>query len=165
MRIALVADTHGHLDPRISEAVAGSDLLVHAGDVGTGIAAELAPLAERVVIIQGNNDPVGTGWPEQVEIDLPGGVLAITHGHQWPARSRHRKLRERFPGARAVLCGHSHRRVLELDDSPWVLNPGAAGKTRAYGGPGFIWLTIEGDAWRVERVNLAAITATRRACP
>lgn len=38
MRIALIADTHGRLDTRIAEAVRGADVLVHAGDVGDGVA-------------------------------------------------------------------------------------------------------------------------------
>ncbi len=162
MRIALIADTHGHLDPRIAAAVTGADLLVHAGDVGAGIAVELESLVAEVVIVQGNNDPANSGWPEQVALDLPGGRLAVMHGHQWPARTRHRRLREYFPDARAVLCGHSHRRVVERDTPPWLLNPGAAGKTRAYGGPGFIWLTVEPDQWAVENIELSPAGGSSR---
>lgn len=149
MRIALIADTHGTLDPRIVEAVRGADVLVHAGDVGDGVEDAMTPLADRVVIVVGNNDPEDSRWPVSQTLELPGGQLVVIHGHQWPAKTRHRKLRERFPEARAIVCGHSHRRVLETDTTPWLLNPGAAGRSRAYGGPGWLELIATRETWQV----------------
>ena len=162
MRIALIADTHGYLDPRIADAIRGADILVHAGDVGTGIEAEIAPLAARIVIVQGNNDPADSGWPNSEVLALPGGDLAVMHGHQWPAKTRHRKLREQFPDARAIVCGHSHRRVQQSDENPWLLNPGAAGRTRAYGGPGWMDLFAEAGQWRVHSESLEPQPRRRR---
>ena len=34
-RVALVSDTHGHLDSRIAEVVGRCRLVVHAGDIGS----------------------------------------------------------------------------------------------------------------------------------
>jgi len=34
MRIGLISDTHGYLDPRIEEIFSGVDHILHAGDVG-----------------------------------------------------------------------------------------------------------------------------------
>ena len=162
MRIALIADTHGALDTRIADAVRGADILVHAGDVGDGIAATLDELAAQVVIVVGNNDPASSVWPQSRQLRLPGGELAITHGHQWPAKTRHRKLREAFSDARAIVCGHSHRRLVDDDLCPWVLNPGAAGRTRAYGGPGYIELTAEVTGWRVRACDFESAHRRRR---
>lgn len=147
MRIALIADTHGVLDTRVAAAVRGADVLVHAGDVGAGVAAQLDELAARVVIVHGNNDPDDSGWPESATLDLPGGQLVVIHGHQWPAKTRHRRLRAAFGQAAAIVCGHSHRRVVDDEETPWVLNPGAAGRSRAYGGPGYIELNAEAGGW------------------
>ncbi|MGB7755855.1 MAG: metallophosphoesterase family protein [Salinisphaera sp.] len=162
MRIVILADTHGFIDPRIAECAAGAALVVHAGDVGGGIADELAALGEQTLIVAGNNDPADCPWPQAACRDLPGGQLAMMHGHQWPARTRHRRLRAKFPEARAVVCGHSHRRVLETEDTPWLLNPGAAGKSRAYGGPGYIELIAETDAWHVKPVVFEPLAGKRR---
>ncbi|WP_353110806.1 metallophosphoesterase family protein [Salinisphaera dokdonensis] len=162
MRIALIADTHGMLDTRIAEAVAGADVLVHAGDVGNDVVAAMTPLSERLVIVHGNNDPQDSGWPQSETLDLPGGQLVVIHGHQWPAKTRHRKLREQFPDAGAVVCGHSHRRVIDQDVEPWVLNPGAAGRTRAYGGPGWLELIAGTDEWQVRGHDLAPMKNKRR---
>lgn len=149
MRIVLLADTHGFLDPRIAESIAGADQLVHAGDVGPGIAEQLDGLADLVRIVAGNNDPAECPWPQEISLDLPGGQLAVLHGHQWPARTRHRKLRAHCPAAAAIVCGHSHRRVLETDSRPWLINPGAAGRTRAYGGPSYVELMAKSSGWEV----------------
>lgn len=147
MRIVLLADTHGFLDPRIAASIAGADRLVHAGDVGQGIEAQLQELADSVSIVAGNNDPVDCPWPQEICLDLPGGQLAVLHGHQWPARTRHRKLRTHCPAATAIVCGHSHRRVLDTDTRPWLINPGAAGRTRAYGGPSYVELIAKSSGW------------------
>lgn len=149
MRIVLLADTHGFLDPRIAASIAGADRLVHAGDVGPGIQAQLQELADSVSIVAGNNDPVDCPWPQEIRLDLPGGSLAVIHGHQWPAKTRHRKLRAHCPAAAAIVCGHSHRRVLETDSTPWLINPGAAGRTRAYGGPSYVELMAQPSGWQV----------------
>lgn len=150
MRIALIADTHGHLDERIADAVHGADVLVHAGDVGAGVVEAMHGLADRLLIVQGNNDPADSGWPVSESLDLPGGRLVVIHGDQWPAKNRHRKLRERFPEARAIVCGHSHRRLVDRQVEPWILNPGAAGRRRAYGGPGWIVLNAAPECWHCE---------------
>lgn len=149
MRVALIADTHGVLDARIAAAVADADMLVHAGDVGGGVAEQLAVIGAQVVIVRGNNDPADAPWPSFRIIDLPGGQLVVTHGDSWPARARHQRLRREWPQARAIVCGHSHRRVVDQGALPWVLNPGAAGRSRAYGGPGWLALDVERGDWRV----------------
>lgn len=162
IRVALVADTHGALDERIAEIVAGCDLVVHAGDIGTPrILAQLNPLSGRVIAVRGNNDtplqwPRGSeSWlrelPEQVQIDLPGGILAIEHGHRvLPASRRHERLRERHPHARAVVYGHTHRLVVDRETEPWVLNPGAAGRIRNYGAPSCLVLSAGQEHWDVD---------------
>ncbi|MGD9709977.1 MAG: metallophosphoesterase [Halothiobacillaceae bacterium] len=162
IRVALVADTHGALDDRIAEIVAGCDLAVHAGDIGTPrVLAALQPLSGRVIAVRGNNDtplqwPRGSeGWlrelPEQVEIDLPGGILVVEHGHRvLPAAQRHARLRERHPDARAVVYGHTHRLVIDQEARPWVLNPGAAGRIRTYGAPSCLVLNAGADHWSVD---------------
>lgn len=162
MRIVILADTHGFLDPRVAECITGAPVIVHAGDVGMGIADELSGLGDDLMIVAGNNDPDDCPWPVSARRELPGGTLAVMHGHQWPAKQRHRRLRASFPDARAVVCGHSHRRVLETDDAPWLLNPGAAGKSRAYGGPGYIELTAEVDGWQVAPVVFEPLSRRRR---
>src|SRR5947199_9715453 len=55
-RIGLIADTHGLLRPEALAALADSDLLIHAGDIGKPeVVAALKKIAP-LVAIKGNND-------------------------------------------------------------------------------------------------------------
>jgi putative phosphoesterase len=158
IRIALVSDTHGELDPRIGELVRGCDLALHGGDIGNaGVLTRLRPRAGQVHAVRGNNDvtskwpeaeqTVLAGLPEQVVLALPGGQLVLIHGHQGSASGRHERLRRQFPNARAIVYGHSHRLVADQTAIPWLLNPGAAGRTRTYGGPSCMVLTARDGHW------------------
>lgn len=162
LRVALVADTHGQLDPRVEAVARACALVVHAGDIGgAAILRALAADGARVVAVSGNNDSP-RHWPAEdhetlaalpatAMLNLPGGGLQVVHGHRLPAHDRHRRLRERFPDAGAIVLGHSHRRVIDRDQVPWILNPGAAGRSRAYGGPGCLILTATAEVWTVEQ--------------
>ena len=161
VRVAILADTHGWVDPRILEVVAGCDLAVHGGDIGNaGVLGLLSPRRGTVWAVRGNNDGPAK-WPEadrevlkrlpgRLDLPLPGGSLGVIHGHQTPARGRHERLRQRFPQARALVYGHSHRLVLDLTAQPWILNPGAAGRERTHGGPSCLVLIASTDDWVVE---------------
>jgi uncharacterized protein len=161
LRIAILADTHGQIDDRILAVVAECDIAVHGGDVGNAkILHQLQPRSGRVVAVSGNND-TERKWPmgqhdllaclsPEATLHLPGGTLCLVHGHQTAARGRHARLRHRYPDARVVVYGHSHRLVTDLDAEPWVLNPGAAGRERTYGGPSCIVLTVGAPDWTLE---------------
>ena len=169
LRVAIVSDTHGFLDPRIAEAVARHDCAVHAGDVGGAAVLEaLCPRRGLVYAVRGNNDlprkwglndvTVLSSLAESLMLALPGGVLAVVHGDRAGRPSeRHRRLRAKFPDAKAVVYGHSHHRCLDKSARPWVLNPGAAGKARAYGGPGFFSLHVGRRRWTVRELIFAPL--------
>lgn len=157
MRVLIVSDTHGLVDARIAALARECDAVVHGGDVGA--AGVLAALGGRVTAVRGNND-VAMKWaagecdvlaalPEQAALDLPGGRLVVVHGDRWPPRDRHAALRCAFPAARAVVYGHSHRLAIDAGAQPWILNPGAAGRARTYGGPSCLLLEAAVHDWRV----------------
>lgn len=159
MRVLLLADTHGVLDARIAALAQDCALAVHAGDVGgSAVLDTLARACGRVLAVRGNNDVPGK-WqgspddlatlPTTLAVPLPGGVLAVDHGDAYPATRRGPRLRAAHPDARAVLCGHSHRMLQDVAATPWILNPGAAGRARTGGGPSCLLLDICDDDWRV----------------
>ena len=165
-RVAILSDTHGVLDPRIAGAVARCDYAVHAGDVGcSAVLDQLRPQQGLVLAVRGNND-TPSKWPEgeahvlerlpsQAQLELPGGRIVVVHGDRaGPAKSRHRRLRQQYPQARVVVYGHSHRRVCDRAATPWVLNPGAGGRARTFGGPSFLILHASDREWRVESRTL-----------
>lgn len=162
LRVLLLADTHGTIDGRIAQLARRCDVAVHAGDIGrAAVLAALEPRQGRVIAVRGNNDTAAK-WPEAdaaqlaalpafAELPLPGGTLVVVHGDRaGSAAGRHAWLRRHHPQARAVVYGHSHRLVCDRDTVPWVLNPGAAGRSRTYGGPSCLVLHVTDTVWRVE---------------
>ena len=161
LRIALVADTHGEIDSRITALAVCCDHVVHAGDVGSfAVLQALQSGQGMLTAVTGNNDVVAK-WPagefsllaelpEQARLALPGGDLVVVHGHRHGRpNARHASLRREFPAARAVVYGHSHRRCIDRTAKPWIFNPGAAGRVRTYGGPSMLILTASAVSWRV----------------
>ncbi|MGB5832740.1 MAG: metallophosphoesterase family protein [Thiohalocapsa sp.] len=172
IRVALLADTHGQLDARIGDLVRVCDIAVHGGDIGNAdILARLQPRSGHVYAVRGNND-VPRKWPEgdrillerlpeQAVVELPGGSLVILHGHHLAAAGRHARLRREHPHARAIVYGHSHLLVADRETSPWVLNPGAAGRARSYGGPSCLILAATNSDWHLD-IHRFALADTRR---
>jgi len=164
-RIGIISDTHGHLDARIAEVISGCDMAVHAGDImGQAVLEKLQPKSGQVVAVRGNNDSEYI-WPEHehdalkdiehvARIALPGGMLVVVHGHQHGGNHpQHDEMREHFAEARAIVYGHSHKMVCDTIQQPWVINPGAAGKTRTHGGPSCLVLEITAEQWEVESIR------------
>jgi putative phosphoesterase len=161
MRVLLLADTHGVLDPRIAALSRGCDYALHAGDIGS--AAVLTDLQPRhaVVAVCGNNDTPGqwpsgdldvlSALPERARLELPGGAITVVHGHRaGPVARRHDRLRADDGDCRLIVYGHSHRMVIDTGTQPWVINPGAAGRSRTFGGPSCVLLTARSVGWSVE---------------
>lgn len=169
-RVLLVSDTHGHVDPRIADLAASCDFVVHAGDVGAQEVIEsLRPASGRVYAVRGNND-TPQKWtsgraalrmlPEEVMLDLHAGTMVATHGDQLrPASRRHERLRALYPHARAVVYGHTHRLICDQSAVPWILNPGAAGRTRTYGGPSCLLVEAGSRGWRVKALHFPVLPA------
>ncbi len=171
MRVLLLSDTHGALDARIADLAQGCELAVHAGDVGASAVLDaLAAAAGRVLAVRGNNDVPGkwrgaladlAALPEVLDIPLPGGRLVVTHGHRQSAGQRHARLRATYADARVVLYGHSHRSGLDLGGPVWVVNPGAAGRARTFGGASCMILEAAETDWRIA-VHRFATTLPKR---
>jgi putative phosphoesterase len=167
VRVLLLSDTHGHVHPEILALARSADLVVHAGDIGDPCVLEqLGEEDCQVHAVLGNND-VAAKWPAGARsvlellpmsemVSLPGGDLAVEHGHRRnPVKKRHGLLRAAYPEARLVLYGHSHRQLIDDAQTPWVVNPGAAGRSRTYGGSGCVVLTAGTQEWRLEAFRFA----------
>ena len=165
--VAIISDTHGFLDPRIAKIIHGCHYAVHAGDVmAASVLDAMRPRSGRVIAVAGNND-VSEKWseceadivqqlPHVAELELPGGTLAIEHGHRHGHHApRHDLLRRAHPRARVIVYGHSHQLICDQDEQPWVINPGAAGRVRTHGGPSCLVLTATPESWTFEPYRFA----------
>jgi len=163
--VAIISDTHAVLDPRIAEVICHADIAVHAGDIGSaGVLSSMHPKTGRVIAVAGNNDhaiswpvehsKVFESIPEIAKLELPGGCLAIEHGHRHGFKTPdHQSLREAHPDVKLVIYGHTHQQVIDDSSTPWVANPGAAGDTRTNGGPSYMLLTASEQDWIIKNIR------------
>jgi putative phosphoesterase len=152
VRIGVISDTHGLLRPEAVAALRGSDLILHAGDIGApAILDELAALAP-LAAVRGNNDEAAwaRSLPETAEVAVEGLRIYLLHDINRLA------LDPRASGYHVVVAGHSHRPRKERRRGVLYFNPGSAGPRR-FRLPialGRLWISREGI--RAEVVTLAA---------
>jgi uncharacterized protein len=124
--IGVISDTHGLLRPEALDALRGSDLLLHAGDIGSpDILPALATVAP-VIAVRGNIDT--DDWcqsiPETLVVEVGNAKLSLTHD-----RSK-LTLDPVQEGCAAVIFGHSHKPHNALVHGVLWFNPGSAGPRR-----------------------------------
>ncbi len=124
--IGVIADTHGLLRPEALTALEGSDLVLHAGDVGTPeVLATLGRLAP-VHAVRGNNDR--GSWARELPatqlVEVGGATLYMLHD------VNELDVDPAVAGLGAVIAGHSHKPRQELLDGVLYFNPGSAGPRR-----------------------------------
>ena len=126
IRIGVISDTHGLLRPQAKEALAGSDYIVHGGDIGNAaILDELAAIAP-LTVVRGNNDkgPWAEGVPATAVLRL--GPVAIYAVHDIATID----IDPLSAGMQVVIYGHSHRPLAQQRGPVLYLNPGSAGPRR-----------------------------------
>jgi uncharacterized protein len=125
-RIGLISDTHGLLRPQALEALRGSELILHAGDVGKSeilkALRELAP----VIAVRGNVDT--SEWaralPETAVAEAGNVLIYILHDvHALD-------LNPAAAGFHVIVSGHSHQPGKSERDGVLYVNPGSAGPRR-----------------------------------
>ncbi len=125
-RLGVISDTHGLLRPEAVSALAGVELIIHAGDIGNPrILAELAQIAP-VHAVRGNTDrgAWAADLPHNRVVEVGGLLLYVLHDlHTLD-------LSPRAAGFAAVIFGHSHSPHVEHNNGVLYLNPGSAGPRR-----------------------------------
>lgn len=142
MLIGVISDTHGLLRPEALNALRGSAMIIHAGDVGKPAILEQLRGIGPVVAVRGNIDrqPWAARLPESTLVTVDGQKIFIVHDlSQFTISSAP-------AGLAAVVFGHSHKPSIEKRDGILYLNPGSAGPRR----------------FRLP-ITLARLTATRAA--
>jgi putative phosphoesterase len=126
IRIGLISDTHGLLRPEAKAFLSGSEIIIHAGDIGNaGILSELRLIAP-VTAVRGNND--SGAWAEELNETelLRMGDFSIYAIHDLARLG----IDPSAAGIRAVVSGHSHKARVEERGGVLFVNPGSAGPRR-----------------------------------
>ena len=152
-RVGLISDTHGILRPTVREALAGVELILHAGDVeGDAVLDELELIAP-VHAVLGNCDAPGT--PRLVPalgLEIGGVRVHVSHGHEVGMPTPERLL-ARYDAA-VLIYGHTHKPLITRADGRLVVNPGAAGPRLFNLRPSVGVLTISAGAADADIITL-----------
>ncbi|HEX8632625.1 MAG TPA: metallophosphoesterase family protein [Pyrinomonadaceae bacterium] len=149
--VGVISDTHGLMRPAALAALAGTELIIHAGDIGRPeVLDALRAIAPTVVAVRGNNDR--EAWarhlPETDIVTLGAVRLYLLHALQEltldPAAS----------GFDVVVSGHSHRPSAARRDGVLYLNPGSAGARRFKLPVTVARLSVRGRSCRARIVEL-----------
>jgi putative phosphoesterase len=126
LTVGVISDTHGLLRPEAVAALAGSDHILHAGDVGDPEILNGLRSIAPVTAIRGNIDRVGIcgSLPPTEVVELAGRLFYLVHSiHELD-------IVPELADIAVVVYGHSHQAKLEERRGVLYLNPGSAGPRR-----------------------------------
>jgi len=151
--IGVISDTHGLVRPDVHSALAGVQLILHAGDVGDDEILDELELIAPVHAVYGNTDAPGRRrLVPSIDVSIGGLSIHVSHGHEVGSPTP-AKLLARY-SADVVVYGHTHRPLVARAAGRLVLNPGAAGPRRFDIMPSVARLTISGGAAEAELIDL-----------
>ena len=132
-KILLVSDTHSYLDDTILKYVKGSDITIHAGDLGSEDIIDTIKKYTFFIGVYGNIDDhqIRSTLKENEIINIENHKFLITHiAGKCPNYNKKVKKLISDEKPQILIYGHSHLLKVEYDkkNQLTVINPGAAGK-------------------------------------
>ncbi len=132
MRIGLMSDTHGYIDPKIYNYFKDVDEIWHAGDVGDVSVIDKLRKFKPLRGVYGNIDDakVRLEFPEFLRFKCEDAEILMTHIGGKPgkySKPAYKELQNGIP--KVFICGHSHILLVKQDPQYKMLwmNPGACG--------------------------------------
>jgi len=129
VKLGLISDTHGFLDPRLTRIFKGVDHILHAGDIGPDfLIAQLESIAP-VTAVLGNNDD-SPCFP-LTQVAQLGEVKFLVH-HIVTPRALTDELKARVAKEKpdVLVFGHSHQKFDQVINGVRFVNPGYSGKPK-----------------------------------
>ena len=129
MKIGILSDTHGWLDPRVEKIFAGMDHILHAGDIGDPVIELELKFIAPVTVVRGNVD-IGLPFKSTEVLTLAQRKFLVHHIVDPWALSEivGREVAKEKP--EAVIFGHTHKPFAQAVDGIFFFNPGYAGKPK-----------------------------------
>jgi putative phosphoesterase len=148
--IGLISDTHGLLRPQAVRALEGSELIIHAGDVGDPEILEALKKLAPVFAVRGNVDtePWALALPETEVIETGLATFYLLHD------AYALDLDPVAAGFHIVISGHSHKPSQTERGGVLYLNPGSAGPRRFDLPVTVARLDLSKQPWRATFVDL-----------
>jgi uncharacterized protein len=148
--VGLISDTHGLLRDEAVEAMRGSELIIHAGDVGKRAILEALREVAPVVVVRGNidSDAWGKTLPATAVAEIDGKTIYVLHNiHELD-------LDPAAAGFHVVVSGHSHKPDRFEKAGVLYVNPGSAGPRRFNLPIRVAHLDFRAQPWKVDFIEL-----------
>ncbi|MBO5209727.1 MAG: YfcE family phosphodiesterase [Lachnospiraceae bacterium] len=147
MKVLIVSDTHRHNENffTVMEKVGPVDLVVHCGDVEGAEAIIMEKAGCPVEMVQGNND-FWSAMPREKEFSIGKHKVFLTHGHNYYVSMNYEIIKQEAIAREAgiVMCGHTHKPVIDIGGEVTVINPGSLSYPRQEGRkPSYIIMEID----------------------
>jgi putative phosphoesterase len=155
--VGLISDTHGLIRPEAIAALQGSELILHAGDVGKEeVLDELKKIAP-VIAIRGNVDTAPwCGKLKDTElVETASATFYLIHN------ITDLNLNPAAAGIHIVLFGHVHQPAQYEKNGVLYINPGSAGPRRFNLPISLAKLDLSQLPWHFELVHLPANPSSR----
>lgn len=128
MRILIVSDTHRRNENflQVIETENPFDLVIHCGDVEGSEYVISQAAGCPVEFVQGNND-FFSDLPREKELTIGNYKVWVLHGHNYYVSMNYETIKNEAldRGVDIVMCGHTHRPVVETDGNLTIINPGS----------------------------------------
>jgi putative phosphoesterase len=148
--LGLISDTHGLLREEAVRALRGSDLILHAGDVGAPEILQSLKTLAPVIAVRGNVDSGKWALGLPLTEAIPAGLTMIYMLHILQDLD----INPAAGGFQIVVSGHSHKPGQTEKDGVLYINPGSAGPRRFYLPITVARLNLEVRPWKVEFIDL-----------
>lgn len=164
MKIGLLSDTHGYLDPKVFNYFDKCDEIWHAGDIGTNEVADELQKFKPLKAVYGNIDgkDLQARFPEDQRLQCEEIDVWMTHIGGTPPKYNPRIKKILTANTPHIfICGHSH--ILRIKRDPifnnmLFINPGAAGNHGFHSIKTIVRFEIEGKSIK----NMEAIELGKR---
>jgi putative phosphoesterase len=124
--VGVISDTHGLVREEALTALAGCELIIHAGDIGSPEVLERLREIAPVRAVRGNNDRAV--WARSLPLN---DVIEIGAHHVYLLHDiAELDIDPAAANIAAVITGHSHKPAAEVREGVLYLNPGSAGPRR-----------------------------------
>jgi len=124
--IGVISDTHGLLRSEVEEAFRGTDVILHAGDIGRPAILEALKSIAPVVAVRGNMDR--ESWADSLPltetVEIGSSLIYMLHDLY------KLDIDPEAAGFNIVISGHTHRPDVKEKNGILFLNPGSAGPRR-----------------------------------
>jgi putative phosphoesterase len=146
--VGLISDTHGLMRDEALRALQGSDLIIHAGDVGKPEILDTLRTIAPVVPVKGNIDKGPERWPKTAVARAGPALIYVIHDiHDLD-------LDPVAAGYHVVVSGHSHQPGCTERSGILYINPGSAGPRRFNLPVTVARLDLRPTPWKIDFIDL-----------